>query len=519
MHSADGHCRPFDAQASGTVFSDALGMVALKRLDEALEDRDQIYAVIKGFGLNNDGSAKVGFAAPSVDGQAEVIALALAQAGVEADTISYIEAHGTATPMGDPIEIAALTQPFRASTSKKNFCAIGSVKGNIGHTDAAAGVTSLIKTALSLKHKMLPPSLHFTAPNPKIDFANSPFFVNSKLTEWKAGATPRRAGVSGFGVGGTNAHIVLEEAPPLKPSGPSRLWQLLPLSARTGSALDSATAQLCEHLKENPDLNLADAACTLQSRRRAFDHRRIVVCRDAEDAVRTLEARDPKRMLTQEGKVKEHSVVFMFPGQGAQYVNMGAELYRTERVFKEAIDQCAAILVPHLGFDLRQVLFPSAEKVKTAEELLVQTRNTQPALFVIEYALASLWMSWGVKPRAMIGHSVGEYVAACLASVFTLEEALGVVAARAQLVQAQPGGAMLAIRKPERDVAELLTGPLSIAAVNSPSLCVVSGALDAVVELESRLKDQGVAARRLQTSHAFHSANDGTRHGAADPIV
>ena len=505
MHSADGHCRPFDAQASGTVFSDALGMVALKRLDEALEDRDQIYAVIKGFGLNNDGSAKVGFAAPSVDGQAEVIALALAQAGVEADTISYIEAHGTATPMGDPIEIAALTQPFRASTSKKNFCAIGSVKGNIGHTDAAAGVTSLIKTALSLKHKMLPPSLHFTAPNPKIDFANSPFFVNSTLTEWKAGATPRRAGVSGFGVGGTNAHIVLEEAPPLKPSGPSRLWQLLPLSARTGSALDSATAQLCEHLKENPDLNLADAACTLQSRRRAFDHRRIVVCRDAEDAVRTLEARDPKRMLTQEGKVKEHSVVFMFPGQGAQYVNMGAELYRTERVFKEAIDQCAAILVPHLGFDLRQVLFPSAEKVKTAEELLVQTRNTQPALFVIEYALASLWMSWGVKPRAMIGHSVGEYVAACLAGVFTLEEALGVVAGRAQLVQAQPGGAMLAIRKPERDVAELLTGPLSIAAVNSPSLCVVSGALDAVVELESRLKDQGVAARRLQTSHAFHS--------------
>lgn len=240
MLSPDGRCRPFDAQAAGTNFSDGLGVVVLKRLDEALNDGDQIYAVIRGFGVNNDGSAKVGFAAPSVDGQAEAIALALAQAGVESDTISYIEAHGTATPLGDPIEIAALTQAFRSGTSRKNFCAIGSAKGNIGHLDAAAGVTGLIKAALALKHKQIPASINFTEPNPKIDFANSPFYVNDKLADWKPGPTPRRAGVSSFGVGGTNVHIVLEEAPQTKPSSPARAFQLLPISARSSAALDAA---------------------------------------------------------------------------------------------------------------------------------------------------------------------------------------------------------------------------------------------------------------------------------------
>lgn len=505
MLSSDGHCRPFDAQASGTIFSDGLGVVVLKRLVEALHDGDQIYAVIKGFALNNDGSTKVGFAAPSVDGQAEVIALALAQAGIEPGTISYVEAHGTATPLGDPIEIAGLTKAFRASTSQKNFCAIGSIKGNVGHMDAAAGVSSLIKTALALKYRVLPPSLHFTQPNPQIDFADSPFFVNSKLTAWKAGATPRRAGVSGFGVGGTNAHVVLEEAPPAQPSGSTRDWQLLLVSAKTSSAVDSATANLCEHLKANPGLNLADAAFTLQTRRHAFDHRRMLVCRDRQDAIRAFEGGPSKRIIAQEGKIQERSVVFMFPGQGAQYLNMGAELYRAERAFKEEVDRCAEILIPHLGFDLRNLLFPTAEKAAT-QDLLHQTRITQPALFVVEYALANLWMSWGVRPRAMIGHSVGEYVAACLAQVFTLEEALHVVAGRAQLVQAQPGGAMLAVRLPESELALLVADPLSIAAVNSPLLCVASGPFDAVTDLEARLKTQGVPALRLQTSHAFHSA-------------
>jgi amino acid adenylation domain-containing protein len=380
------------------------------------------------------------------------------------------------------------------------------VKSNIGHADAAAGIVGLIKTALALKEKTLPPSLNFTAPNPKIDFANSPFFVNTKLTEWKSGPTPRRAGLSSFGIGGTNVHLVLEEAPPLRASGPSRDAQLLLLSARTDTALEAATAQLAAHLKAHPDLNLADVAFTLQTGRRVFDHRRLLVCRETGDAIQALEARDPKRVLTQQGKARERPVVFLFPGQGAQAVNMGADLYRTEAVFQAEIDRCAEILLPHLELDLRDVLFPDAAKTTAAEELLVQTRLTQPALFVIEYALAKLWMSWGVHPRAMIGHSVGEYVAACLAGVFTLEEALALVAGRGRLVQALPVGAMLAVRLPEDKLRSLLPDDLSLAAVNSISLSVVSGPFDAIDKFETQLKAQGVAARRLQTSHAFHSA-------------
>jgi acyl transferase domain-containing protein/pimeloyl-ACP methyl ester carboxylesterase/acyl carrier protein len=477
-----------------------------------LEDGDQIYAVIRGVGFNNDGSEKVGFLAPSVRGQAEVITLAQSHAGVEPDTISYIEAHGTATLLGDPIEISALTQAFRAGTSRKNFCAIGSAKGNIGHADAAAGVIGLIKTALALKHKKLPATLHFKEPNPNIDFANSPFYVNSKLTEWKAGPTPRRAGVSAFGMGGTNSHVVLEEAPLVEPSKPSSRDQLLLLSARTPAALDAATDNFLAHLKANPDVNLADAAYTLQVGRRVFPHRRMLVCRDVDDAIQALETRDSKRVITKHVEAKASPVVFMFPGQGAQYVNMGADLYRTEPVFQKEIDHCAKILTPHLGLDLREVLFPAAEKVKAAEDLLVQTRITQPALFVVEYALAKLWMSWGIMPQAMIGHSVGEYVAGCLAGVFTLEEALGIVAARAQMVQAQPGGAMVAVRGAEKDVTPLLSPALSIAAVNSPVLTVVAGPYDAIEAFEAQLKSKGIASRRLETSHAFHSA-------MMDPVV
>lgn len=512
IHSPDGHTRVFDAKAQGTIFSDALGIVVLKRLSDAVGDGDRIFAVIKGFGLNNDGAAKVGFTAPSVDGQAEAIALAQADAGFDPATISYVECHGTATPLGDPIEIAALTQAFRARTDGKNFCAIGSVKSNIGHSGSAAGVASLIKTALALKHKMLPASLHFTKPNPKIDFSDSPFFVNSKLTEWKAGSTPRRAGVSSFGFGGTNAHAVLEEAPAPQPSGSSREWQLLLFSAKTASALDAATANFLAHLKANPGLNLADAAFTLQTGRRIFPHRRMLVCRDVDDAIEALGAGDSKRVITHHAETKEGPVVFMFPGQGAQYVNMGADLYRTEPVFQAEVDQCAEILIAPLGLDLHQVLFPAAEKAKSAEGLLVEARIAQPALFVVEYALAKLWMSWGIKPQAMIGHSVGEYAAGCLAGVFTLEEALGLVAGRARLVQAQPGGAMLAVRLGEKEVTPLLSESLSIAAINSPSLCVISGPEEAMAELESQLKGKGIAGRRLDSSHAFHSV-------MMDPVV
>jgi acyl transferase domain-containing protein len=366
-------------------------------------------------------------------------------------------------------------------------------------------VASLIKTVLALKHKLLPPSLHFTTPNPKIDFANSPFFVNSKLTEWKSGPTPRRAGVSSFGLGGTNSHVVLEEAPMPQPASPSREWQLLLLSAKSKSALEALTDNLLVHFRADPETNLADAAFTLQVGRRAFDHRRMLVCRDIGDAMQALETRDPKRVITRDGDTDVPSVVFMFSGQGAQYVNMGADLYHTEAVFKNEIDRCSELLHASLGMDLRQVLYPSVENAKAAEELLTQTRITQPALFTIEFALATLWMSWGIKPAALIGHSIGEYVAACLAGVFTLEDALGLVAQRGQLMQNMPRGEMLAVPMPEVEVAKILPPTLSLATVNGPSQCVVSGPAPEIDAFAAALKTSGRAGTLLHTSHAFHS--------------
>lgn len=330
--SPDGHCRAFDAQARGTVVGNGLGIVVLKRLEEAIADGDTIHAIIKGFAINNDGCLKVGYTAPSVEGQAEVIVQALAMADVNPETITYIEAHGTGTPLGDPIEIAALTKAFRASTQKKGFCAIGSVKTNIGHLDSAAGIAGLIKTVQALKHHFLPPSLHFQTPNPQIDFANSPFYVNTKLTEWQTNGSPRRAGVSSFGIGGTNAHIVLEEAPPTswqegtKAQNQGRSYQLLVLSAKSTPALDTATSNLLAHLKQHPQLNLADVAYTLAVGRKAFNHRRIVVCSDREDAVAALSHLDAGRVLTHSQSSKQRPIVFMFSGQGSQYLNMGLEL-------------------------------------------------------------------------------------------------------------------------------------------------------------------------------------------------
>ena len=512
IFSPDGRCRPFDAKAGGTFFSDGLGIVVLKRVDAAIRDGDQIYAVIKGIGLNNDGSDKVGYTAPSVQGQAEAICRAHAHAGVSPDTISYVEAHGTATALGDPIEIAALTQAFRTGTARKNFCAIGSIKGNFGHCDSAAGVVGLIKTSLTLRNRQLPASLHFTAPNPKIDFASSPFFVNTKLTEWQAGPTPRRAGISSFGIGGTNVHMVLEEAPVQPPSTSAGGAQLLLFSARNATALDAMTTRFVAYLKANPDLNLADAAYTLQVGRRVFAHRRMVVCRDVADAIRCLETLDPKRVVTRQTDAKDCPVVFMFPGQGAQTMNMGAGLYRTQPLFRAEVDRCAEILTAPLGLDIREILFPAAKNVEQAEAQLGEARLTQPALFVVEYALARLWMSWGITPQAMISHSVGEFVAACLAGVFTVEEALSLVAARSAMVQALPRGAMTAVRLPEKELVPILPEGLSIAAINSPALSVVAGPCDIADKFEDELEKRGVISRRLQTSHAFHSA-------MMDPVV
>jgi acyl transferase domain-containing protein len=504
MTSPDGHCRAFDARARGTLFGSGLGIVVLKRLSEAIADGDCIHALIRGAAINNDGANKAGYTAPSVECQAAVIAEAIALAGIEPETITYIEAHGTGTALGDPIEIAALTQAFRLGTQKKNFCALGSVKTNVGHLNTAAGIAGLIKTVLALKHKMLPPSLHFEQPNPEINFANSPFYVNSILTEWKAIGTPRRAGVSSFGIGGTNAHAVLEEAPPLPPSGTTRPWQLMLLSAKTSSALDRMTDNLAEHLKQNPSINLADVAYTLKVGRKAFNYRRMLVCPTLEAAVKMLSSASPQ-VLTNVQKSRQRPVVFMFSGLGDQYVNMGRDLYQVESTFRDQVDRCSDFLKPLLNLDLRHLLYPTVEEAEAAVQQLQQTAVAQPALFVIEYALAQLWQSWGLRPQAMIGHSIGEYVAACLAGVFSLEDALALVAVRGQLMQQLTPGAMLAVPLSEQEVQPLLGKGLSLAVVNDPSHCVVSGRADAVEALKNQLAERGVHCLPLHTSHAFDS--------------
>ncbi len=506
--SPDGHCRAFDANANGTVGGEGVAIVVLKRLEDAVKDGDTIHALIKGSAINNDGSNKVSYTAPSIDSQAKVIKTAIALAEVEPETITYIEAHGTGTSLGDPIEIAALTQAF--NSDKQGFCAIGSVKTNIGHLDAAAGVVGLIKTVLALKHKQIPPSLHFQQPNPKIDFAKSPFYVNTCLSEWKTNGSPRRAGVSSFGIGGTNAHVVLEEAP-VAEQGSGKLeehgrnCQLLVISAKTDSALETATANLVNHLQRYPKLNLADVAYTLAVGRRAFDHRRILVCQNLNDAVQALHSLDPQEIFTHSQEPCNYPVIFMFSPQGAQYVNMTRELYESEPTFATHVDNCCELLKPHIELDLRSVLYPTQAEIETATQLLTQTYITQPALFVIEYALAQLWMEWGVRPAAMIGHSIGEYVAATIAGVFSLSDALAIVALRGQLMQELPPGAMLSVQLSEAQVQPLLGEELSLAACNSPSVCVVSGTFEAVDKLQQQLQDKGISCRRLHTSHAFHS--------------
>jgi len=512
--SPDGHCRAFDAKAEGTVFGNGVGIAVLKRLEDALADGDTIHAVILGSATNNDGSHKVGFTAPSVTGQSKVIVEALADAGVSADTIGYIEAHGTGTTLGDPIEVEAMTRAFGASTGKRQFCAIGSVKTNVGHLDGAAGISGFIKAVLSLRHGVLPPTLNFESPNPKIQFEETPFFVNDRLREWTTGTqpgTPRRAGVSSFGMGGTNAHVVLQEAPAAPLPEGSRANQLLVLSARSAAALDAASLNLAGHLEEHPDVSLADVAYTLQAGRAAFSHRRAVVCADGAHAAGALRQSDPQ---TYEYRGESRPVVFLFTGQGAQHAGMGRALYDTEPVFREWVDRCAELLQPHIGRDIRKLLYPPVSnpaEARAAADSLGRTEFAQPALFVTEYALAQLWMSWGVRPSACIGHSLGEYVAACLAGVFSLQDALRIVAVRGRLMQQLPAGAMTAVTLAAADVTPMLDGDLAIAAANAPRLTVVSGPTAAIERFEAQCAGRA-EFRRLQTSHAFHSP-------MMDPIV
>lgn len=505
--SGDGHCRPFDDQSSGTTFSDGAGIVVLKRLEEAIADKDYIYAVIKGSCVNNDGDRKVSFTAPSVNGQAEAIAMAQAQAAIDPRTISYIETHGTGTKLGDPIEIEALNKVFKEHTDDHQFCAIGSIKSNFGHLVHAAGVAGLIKTALALKYKEIPPTINYTSANKEIDFETSPFYVINTLKKWETQGFPRRAGVSSFGVGGTNAHVVLEEAPSVAreiiSENNTLKCQLLLISAKTNEALEHATHNLRQYVQNNKDIPLAHVAFTLQHGRKHFSYRRYAVCNE-KNAGDSLDTVNKLKSNTALCKIENPSIVFMFPGQGSQYAWMGSELYESEPVYKRAFDTCSGYLKKHIGIDLVSILY-GAEDTCFSTEQLRETKYTQPALFAVEYSMALLMMDWGITPSAMIGHSVGEFVAACLAGVFSVEDACYLIAQRSHILQEMPHGSMLTIRQPEAEATKYVSSDISLAAVNSPSLCVVSGDSEKIKQLNSHLESVNIAAKLLNTSHAFHS--------------
>jgi len=503
--SPDGHCRPFDAQAQGTIVGSGVGLVVLKRLAEAVEAGDNIRAVILGLGINNDGNDKVGYTAPSTRGQAGAIRAAHQSAGVEAESIGYVEAHGTGTILGDPIEVSALTEVFRESTKRRGFCGIGSAKSNFGHLSCAAGITGLIKTVLALENRAIPPTVHYTAPNPAIDLAASPFYVTTRLRRWDRNGTPRRAGISSFGVGGTNAHIIIEEAPEQPQRSEKRPYHVFTISARSEAALNEASKRLGAHLRAHPEMSLADAAFTLHMGRRFFKHRRALVA-SSEERERLAESLETCDKLPAFAAAAERPAVFLFPGQGSQYPGMAAGLYKSEPLVRRAIDRCARLLEPALKADLRRLLFPSRRDRDGAAEALKNTKWAQPALFTVGYALAELWSSWGVKPSAMIGHSVGEYVAATLAGVMSLEDALSVIATRGQLISEMPRGSMLAVMSAVEGLERFVNGKISIAAVNAPGFTVLSGPDAAMEHLEKELEKEKVPARRLHTSHAFHSS-------------
>jgi phthiocerol/phenolphthiocerol synthesis type-I polyketide synthase E len=499
IFSPDATCRPFDKDAHGTRGGAGVGIVVLKRLDEALADRDTIHAVILGAAINNDGAAKAGYTAPSVDGQVDAIATAQALSGIDVGTIGYVEAHGTGTPLGDPIEIAALTRAFRARTEAREFCAIGSVKANIGHLDAAAGVAGLIKATLALEHEEIPPLVHFKSANPQLSLSTSPFRVPTESEPWKRRATPRRAAVSSFGIGGTNAHVVLEEAPARAPTMARHDRQLLVLSAKTAEGLEHATKNLVAYLRAHPDASLANVAYTLQVGRRAFRHRRAVAVREVSEAIDALSQPERPPVITSVHEGSARPVAFLFSGQGSQHSGMGRTLYATEPVFRDAFDRCADLLKPHLDRDLRELRDCGADVVD-------QTRYAQPLLFATEYSLATLWMAWGIEPRAMLGHSIGEYVAAHLAGVLSLDDVLMLVAARGRLMQSALPGDMLAVNLSADELRRRLTPGVEIAAVNAPALCTVSGEREAIAAFAGQLANAGVEHRMLHTSHAFHSA-------------
>ncbi len=505
IFSSDGHCRPFDENANGTVFGNGIGLVLLKSLDEALEDGDTIHAVIKGSAINNDGIRKIGFTAPSIEGQSEAILDCYEMAGIEPESISYIEAHGTGTNLGDPIELEALKTAF--ASDKKKYCAVGSVKANVGHLDIAAGITGLIKTTLSLKHKQLPPSINYDNPNPKIDFENSPFYVNTELREWKNGTYPQRAGVSSFGIGGTNAHVVVEIAPKAEESTEGKAYKLFVLSGNTKKSLRGNVSKLKNFLEVNKNINLADATYTLQVGRKAFKHRVAFAVKDVGEAIHVLGNELTSKTVSDDRK----QTVFMFTGQGSQYKGLASGLYNKEPFFKQKVDECLNALSKDLSQKIKGAILNDNE----VEVDVNHTEIAQLVIFVIEYSLAKLLMQWGIKPSAMIGHSIGEYVAACVSGVFSLNDALTIVSARGRLMMEQPTGSMLAIPSPVEEIQPLLPATISLAAVNSSSQCVVSGPDEVIEKLKQLLAKQSIVSTILHTSHAFHSE---MMKGALEPF-
>ncbi len=507
ISSPDGHCRAFDIQANGTVWGSGAGVVILKPLSQALKDRDKIHAVIKGSAVNNDGSAKVGFTAPSVIGQASVIQQALAHAQVSADTIDYIETHGTGTALGDLIEITALKQAYASVDSGVRPAALGSVKTNIGHLNTAAGVAGLLKTVLALQHKEIPRTLHFTEANPKLGLTDSHFYIPTSLTAWPQHEHPRRAAISSFGIGGTNAHVILEEAPVAIPSSYSRPWHIVTCSAKSQQALKATEAQLKEFIDRNEHSNLADLAFTLAVGRKAFQYRSTFICQSLEQLREQLASQDTEKLKLSSLKNSESPrVAFLFPGQGTQYVGMGISLYNSEPLFRDTVDYCAARLQPLLNFDLREFFTQEKSTDPTLHRLIHETWITQPLLFVTEYAMAKLWMHWNIKPFAMLGHSLGEYVAACLSGVFELDTALTLIAHRGRLVWSLPQGSMLAVAQPASELDLSSFSDISIASINEDGGVVVAGPTQSIKQLADKLNIQSITCTTLQTSHAFHSS-------------
>jgi acyl transferase domain-containing protein/thioesterase domain-containing protein len=504
--SPDGKCHAFDHRAQGTVFGSGVGVAVLRRLNDAVKDGDHIYAVIRGSAVNNDGGSKAGYLAPSVDGQAAAVAEALAVANLSADDIDYVECHGTGTYLGDPIEIAALTQAFRESSDRRGYCRVGSVKSNIGHLDTAAGIASLAKVSLALKHGQIPPSLNFEKPNPTIDFENSPFRVAERLTDWPRGDEPRRASVNSLGVGGTNAHVVLEEAPKRPPSSPvTRPRQILCLSARNVAALDDACRHLAEHLERHPELALGDVSYSLLSGRREFQKRRVLACQSTAEAVALLRERDQKRVFTHSALGERANVVFMFPGGGAQYVGMAKGLYDVEPSFKQSVDRGLDYLRQKVDYDPRAILFAEGAELERAKLALLKPSVQLPLIFIVEYALAQLWMSLGIVPSALIGHSLGENTAAAVSEVMSFEDTLGLVLLRGQLFDGVPAGGMLSVPLAAKELEKLLPSELDIACVNGPELTVASGPQAALAALAEALLARGVEAQRIPIDIAAHS--------------